>query len=110
MRSAMEVALETVRIELVLCLGELIPLSTTGVGADDDAVLDWQILLDPLDHVRLRVEVIDGDIEKALNLRRVKVHGDDVVAARDLDHVGDEFGRDWCARAVLLILTSCSTG
>lgn len=54
-------------------------LGTTGVGRDNDAVFDVEVFTDPAQHRGLGVEVVHGDVEEALDLRGVKVHGDDVV-------------------------------
>lgn len=56
------------------------------------------------DHARLRPQVVDGDLEEALDLARVKIHRDDVVAASDLEHVGNEFGRDGRPRLLFPVL------
>ena len=49
------------------------------VGADDDKVVNLEVLGDPLEDGRLGVEVVDRNGEEALDLRRVEVDGDDVV-------------------------------
>ena len=51
------------------------------------------------------VEVIDGDIEKALNLARMKVDRDDAVDARRLHHICHELCRDRHARSGFAVLT-----
>lgn len=81
-----------------------VPLSTTGVRADNDAVANVQVLTDPLQDARLGVQVVDGDIEEALDLASVQVHSDDVVAASGLEHVGHELSGDRSTTLVLLIL------
>lgn len=40
-------------------------------------------MLDVRDHERFGIQVINGNVEEALNLAGVEVHGDDVVATRD---------------------------
>lgn len=60
---------------------------------------------DAPNHARLSPEVVDRDLEEALDLARVEVHGDDVVAARDLEHVGDELGGDGRPRLVFAVLS-----
>ena len=50
------------------------------------------------------VEVIDRDVEKTLNLARMKVDRDDAVDARRLHHVCHEFCRDRHARSSLAVL------
>lgn len=99
-------------------------LGTTGIGRDDDTVLDVQVLADPSQDGGLCVEVVHGDVEETLDLRGVEIHGDDMVlsqvlkradcvkgskkstyATGDLEHIGDELGADGCSRLVLFILT-----
>jgi hypothetical protein len=66
-------------------------LGTSGVGGDDDGgspVRDGGF--DVADDDGFREEVVDGDVEKALDLGGVKVHGNDVVSAGNGDEVGDE--------------------
>jgi hypothetical protein len=55
------------------------------------------------DHEGLRVEIVDGNVEEALDLAGVQVHGDDVVAAGDGEHVGDELGGDGRTAHVLFV-------
>ena len=50
-----------------------------------------------------RGQLIDRDVEEALDLALVEVHREDPVGAGDGDHVGDEAGRDRDARLVLLV-------
>lgn len=95
-------------------------LGTAGVGADDHAFVLVgvvaavfcccsssrssssassftgvdEVLADPFHRRGLGVEVVDRDVEEALDLGGVEVHGDDVVAAGGLEHVGHEFGGD----------------
>jgi hypothetical protein len=54
-------------------------LGTACVGRDNDAVLDIQVVFDPAKHGRLRVQVVDRDIEEALDLGCVQIHCDDMV-------------------------------
>ena len=83
---------------------ELLPLGTAGIGTDNDDILVRVVFADPAQHARLGVEVVNGHIEEALDLAGVQVHGDDVVAAGRLQHVGDELGTDGGAALILLIL------
>lgn len=62
------------------------------------------MLPDPLQHAGLSVQVVDGNVEEALDLTGVKIHGDDVVAAGSLKHVGHELGGDRRTTLVLLVL------
>ena len=84
--------------------GRNLPLRPAGIRADDDGVLDADVVADPAQHARLGVQIVDGHVEEALDLAGVQVHGDDVVAAGRLQHVGDQLGRDGRARLVLLVL------
>ena len=74
------------------------------VRAHDDAVGDGQVVADPAERAGLGVQVVDGDVEEALDLAGVQVHGDDVVAARRLQHVGHQLRRDRSPGLVLLVL------
>lgn len=59
-------------------------LGTTGIGRDDDAVLYVQVLADPSQDGGLCVEVVHGDVEETLDLRGVKIHGDDMVLSQSV--------------------------
>lgn len=83
-----------------------LPLGTTGVGADNDAVAHVEVLTNPLQHARLSIQVVHWDIEKALDLAGVQIHGDNMVAASSLEHVGHELGSDGRTALIFLILTS----
>ena len=48
-------------------------------------------------------QLVDRDVEEALDLALVEVHRQHPVRAGDGDHVGDEAGRDRDARLVLLV-------
>lgn len=92
-------------------------LRAAGVRADDHAFLHGavdfgvrlgrvhQVFTDPFHTVRLCVQVVHGHVEEALDLRRVQVHRDDVVAARRLEHVGHQLRRDGCSGFVFLVLS-----
>jgi hypothetical protein len=56
-------------------------------------------------HARLRPQVVNWHLEESLDLRCVQVHGDNVVASCDLQHVGDELGGDGRTRLVFAILS-----
>ena len=64
------------------------PLSTSCVLTNDDPVLENQPLM------WLRVEVVNAEIEENLELAGVQIHSDNVVAAGDSQHVGNELGCD----------------
>ena len=49
-------------------------------------------------------QMVDRDVEKALNLRRVQVHCQNAVGSGGGDQVGDELGRDRVARLGLAVL------
>jgi hypothetical protein len=82
------------------------PFGTTGIGANDDRVLPARdTSLDVGDHEGLRVEVVDRNIEEALDLACMQVHCDDVVAAGHGEHIGNELGGDGRPALVLFIHT-----
>merc|ERR1712241_420851 len=59
------------------------PLCPSSVGTHYDCVPPaFDVLLDPLEDGGLRVQVVDGDVEEALDLARVQVHRDYVVCPR----------------------------
>lgn len=64
-----------------------------------------EILADPFHAARFGVEVVDWDVEEALDLRGVEVHRDDMVAAGGLEHVGHKLGCDRSAGLVFLVLS-----
>src|SRR2546430_17257853 len=57
-----------------------------------------------LDQHRRTVQVIDGHVEVALNLRRVKIKCQSPARSGGLQEIGDELRRNWYARLVLPIL------
>ena len=80
-------------------------LGASRIRTHDDAVLDGlQVIADPAQGRGFGVEVVDGDVEEALDLRGVQVHGDDVVAPGRLQHVGHELGGDGSAGLVFFVL------
>ena len=54
---------------------------------------------------RSGVQVIDGHVKKALDLRGVQVHRQHAIGTRTSDHVGDQLGRDRHSSFVLAILS-----
>ncbi len=54
---------------------------------------------------RRTVEVVDRNLEEALNLVGVQIHGDDPVNAGRGEHVGDELGADGHTGSVFAVLT-----
>jgi hypothetical protein len=82
------------------------PFGATGIRTNDDCVLPaWDMVFDVGNHEGFAVEVVYWNIKEALDLAGVQIHGNDVVAAGDDKHVGDELGSDRCAALVLLIHT-----
>ena len=80
------------------------PFGASRIGADDDPILPARdVQLDISKHEGLRVQVVDGKVEEALDLAGVQIHGDDVVAARDGKHVGDELRGDRRATLVFFV-------
>ena len=80
------------------------PLGTSSVRTNDNTIpppLD--VLLDVRNHQRLRVQVVDRDVEKPLDLTGVQVHGNDMVAPGDGEHVGHQLRGDGGPRLVLLV-------
>ena len=76
-------------------------LGEAQVGDHDEVleVLRLEVVAQQVD----RGQLVDGDVEEALDLALVEVHGQDPVGAGDGDHVGDQAGRDRDARLVLLV-------
>lgn len=75
------------------------------IRTDDDALLDWQVLSNPPECARFGVQVIYRDIEEALDLASMQIHGDDMVTACRLQHVCHELRRNGGTRFVLLVLS-----
>ena len=81
-----------------------LPFGTTSIRTNDDSILPaWNVSLDVGNDERLRVQIVDGKVEKALDLAGVQVHGDHMVAASDSEHVSDELGGDGGAALVLFV-------
>lgn len=60
---------------------------------------------DVANHQGFRPEVIDRDVEETLDLTRMQIHSDDMIASSDDEHVGDELGSDGRTRLVLFVHT-----
>ena len=77
------------------------PLGEPEVGHDDQVleVLVLEVVREDVDGGQL----VDRDVEEALDLALVEVHRQHPVGAGDADHVGDEAGRDRHPRLVLLV-------
>ena len=89
-------------------LGELLgQLGAAGIARDDHDLLGRDVAqhqLEVLSKQRHRGHVVDGDLEEALQLAGVQVHGQDAIRAGGLDHVGNQLGCDRLARRALLVL------
>src|SRR4029079_14931083 len=81
-------------------------LDATGVGADDHELLVEMLVDEPLIEHRHRRHVVDGDLEEALDLAGMEVHGDDALGADRLERLGDDAGGDRLAGQGLLVLAS----
>jgi hypothetical protein len=94
------------RVCFIRCIikGRSLPLSSSSIRTDDNTILHIQVLADPSQRARLRVEVVYRNVEEALDLTGVKIHSDHVVASGSLKHVGHQLGCDGCTRLVLLVL------
>src|SRR5262249_7262670 len=80
------------------------PLHAAGVGGDDDhvgRVVQAQVVVEERRHGE---EVVEGDVEEALDLRGVQVDGDDAADAGGHDEVGDQLGGDGRAGGDLAVL------
>ena len=78
-------------------------LDPADIGRDDHEVLDL-LGANVLDHHGKRVEVIDRNVEEALQLLGMQVHGEDAVDAGRHEDVGHELRRDRDAGLVLAVL------
>ena len=82
------------------------PLGAAHIGSRDGevgAVLALE-LEERIEEVVTGVEMVDREIEEALNLVGVEVAGDEAVGADDLQEVGNDLGTDGDARLVLAVL------
>ena len=71
------------------------PFRGRGSPGDDDGIAPvGDLFLDVLDEEGRSSEVVDGDVEEALDLLLMKVHGDDVSHARPNQHLSQEFADD----------------
>jgi len=84
--------------DIVITLSSIqsyLPLGTACVRADDNSILPiCDLPFDIRDHQGFRPQIIHRDIEKSLDLASMQIHCDNVVAARDNEHVSDEFSGD----------------
>ena len=81
-----------------------LPLRTTRIRTHNDTVLHIQILTDPFQHTRFGIQVVNRHIEETLNLARMEVHSDDMIASSGLQHVGHQLGGDRSTALVFLVL------
>lgn len=58
-----------------------LPLRSTCIRTHNHTVSNLQILSNPPQRAGLGIQIVDGHVEEALDLRGMQVHGDDVVAA-----------------------------
>jgi len=73
------------------------------VGGADDEVFFLEFV-EVVEEDGGGVEVVDGDVEEALDLLAVQIHGEDAVCAGGDEEVGDEFGGDGDAGLVFAVL------
>jgi hypothetical protein len=85
---------------------DFLPFSTPSIRTNDNTVLDIEIFADPPQRTRFRVQVVDWDIEEALNLTGVKIHRNYMITSCYLEHIGHELGGDRRSGLVFLVLTS----
>ena len=78
--------------------------STPPASGETTTGSDRSALREVVDHDRRREEVVDGDVEEALDLPGVEVEREDALRARGGDQVGHELGRDRHARLHLAVL------
>ena len=76
------------------------------VGRDDDGIVRThaELARNIWDQHGGAEHIVHRDIEKALNLRSMQVHGQHAVCARGGDKVGNQLGRDRVTRLALAIL------
>ena len=95
---------QLIMLRIISVSVHVLPLRSSSIGRNDNAVLRVQVLPDPPECARLRIEVVHGHIEEALDLTGVQVHCDYVVAAGGLQHVCHELGSDRSPTLILLVL------
>ncbi len=74
------------------------------IGRDDDQVLAGEAAADVLHEHRRGHQIVQRDVEEALDLAGMQVEGQHPVGAGAGDQVGDQLGRDRRARAGLAVL------
>ena len=78
------------------------PLRGADVSSHHDQVFDALLFEVSADEIEGR-QLIDGDVEEALDLAGVQVHGEQTVRARGLDQVREQPGRDRHTGLIFLI-------
>lgn len=69
-------------------------LGTTGVRADyNRALVVRHVLTNPPHHQLCAVHIVHGNVVETLRLRIMQIHGDQVIATRRHDHVGNQRAR-----------------
>jgi hypothetical protein len=81
------------------------PKHAANVWGHDHQLGAVEPFLDVIDEDRLGVQVVERNIEEALDLTRVQVDGEDPVGAGDGDQVGYQLGRDRRPRTRLAVLS-----
>src|SRR5665213_214382 len=79
-------------------------LNTAHIGRNNHEVLKLFLTNIVGDH-RQGIKMVQGDIEKTLNLLGVKVHSQDAVRPGSGDDIGHQFGRNWHPGLVFAVLT-----
>ena len=59
---------------------QALPFSTACIGAHNNRVVGILVLLNPTQDGRLSIQVVDGDVEEALDLGGVKIDGNHMPA------------------------------
>ena len=81
------------------------PFRSTSIGTDNNTAFPTlEMVPDPSQCAGLGIQIVHGNVEEALDLRGMEVHGDDMVAPGRLQHIGNELGRYRSSALVFLIL------
>lgn len=60
-----------------------LPLGSSRIRRDNDGILPlWNVLFDPLQHGRFRVQIVHRDVKEALDLGGMQIHRYNVICAR----------------------------
>ena len=79
-------------------------LDTAGIGRNDGEFLFRKTAFEVFNHDGGGEEVIDGDVEEALNLGGVEIDREDAIGAGSFEHAGDQFCGDGHAGTVFAVL------